>query len=189
MEHLKLAFAAALCLQLAYWGWLLVERKVLARRFADPTVRRWFYGAFAVIGALLMVCVARGVIHWGRSDGIGDPVSRRLVVGFFLLSVILYDLFRVTSREWGLDGKIPYYWKAKWVAYCLLFPIFALSVANPPVVSDPVSLQLASMVDGLLNIPVLGAVAGGLALLQTVISDIVCGVGLILLFDRQSRPR
>lgn len=188
MEHLRLAFAAAVCLQAVYWGWLFIERKVLAKCATMPSVPRWLYAVLASTGALLVVWLSRGVIHWGRIDGIGDPLSRRLVVGFFVASVILYDLFRVKSKEWTVDGKVPFYWKAKWTAYSLLLPLFVLAVLNVPVLADPVSVQLAMSVELLLNVPVIGIVVGVLALLYTVVSDLVCGIGLVVLYNQGRRP-
>ena len=177
----RLLLVAALCLQSVFWIWLFIERRLLAHIKTHPSTPRWVSFAVASTGPLLMIWFSRGLIHWAREDGIGDAWSRRILVASLLITVIVVDLFRVRSKEWNVEGEVPVFWRARWMTYCLLLPLFVASVLRIPVAADPVSRGLAQLSNWLVEIPVLGFVLGLAAMLQMVVTSLICATGLFFL--------
>lgn len=184
---IELAFVAATVTLVAYWGWMGIEQFLLARVWRDRPSSNFARVAIAVAGAVIVLFVARGVIHWGRMEGIGDAVQRRLVVGPFVGLVILCDLFRIRSRQWFAEASPQQFWAAKLWAYGLLFPVFVLSVIKVPVMADQLTVSLVGGIQWVLNVPVLGVLITVATLGHWLVNSVVSGIGLLLLKGSGSR--
>ena len=177
----RMILVVAVAMQMALWGWHYLEKFGLSWLASRPKWPKAVFFVLATLGALFNVLIARGLIHWARTADIAEPLTRRMIVSFFLLCVVAFGFFRSRNVEWLQSANIPVYWRAKSFALAIAVPVFLLSVIPVPLHGDTLSVAIASGCAWIVDVPVIGLVIGICATVQLVVSTLASAAGLLFL--------
>ncbi len=171
-------------MQLALWIWHFLEPLGLKVLASHPRLPKALYALWATFGIAFIILFSRGMIFWARSQHIGEPLTRRVVVGCFLVSILIFSAFRVKSQDWFQDNGFDFYKKFKFWTFSLAMPFFIISVLKTPLTSDVLSVGFATLCASIVDIPLVGLAIGALSAAQLIFSTFASSIGLICFRDR-----